>query len=55
MFCATALGLIVSITVTVAGAVATFPLASVTIRLTALLPTFEQLNVLDEPVPVQVA
>ncbi len=45
----------VSITVTVAGAVATFPFASVTIKLTALLPTFAQLNVLEEPVPVQVA
>ena len=46
MFCAIAIGEVVSSTVTVAGAVSKFPPPSVTVSITALAPTSLQLKVL---------
>ena len=48
MFCVTTIGLIVSITVTVAVAVEELLLPSVTVNVTVLAPVFEQLNVLGD-------
>ena len=45
IFCAIAIGAVLSITVTVAVPVLTFPFTSVTVSVTVLAPTFAQVNV----------
>ena len=54
IFCVNTVGLIVSCTVTVAFAVATFPLISVTVKVTVLAPTLAQVNeeLLNESVAI---
>ena len=54
MFLATATGLTVSATVTVAVPVFTFPLLSVTVKVTVFIPTFEQVKVLGKIVLVDI-
>ena len=48
MFLVITTGLIVSITITTAVPVLTFPFTSVTVKVTVLDPTFEQVNVLGD-------
>ena len=54
MFLVITTGVTVSFTVTVAVPVCTFPFTSVTVNVTVLAPTFEQVNEVGETVTVAI-